>query len=63
MMKCKTNKPKMKAQMSFLLNNTGHRCFFSERVLYLRVGWLGCLLLVQRWIGLEGRSRRRELEH
>ena len=53
----------MKAQMSFLLNNTGNRCFFNERVLFLRVGWLGCLLLVQSWIGLEGRSRRRELEH
>ena len=54
------NKPKMKAQMSFLLNNTGHRCFFSEKVLLLRVGWLGCL--VRSWIGLVG-ERRRELEH
>ena len=53
----------MKAQMSFLLNNTGHRCFFSGRMLLLRVGWLGCLVLVQSWIGLEGGSRRRELEH
>ena len=62
MMKCKTNKPKMKAQMSFLLNNTGHRCFISERVLLLRVGWLGCPVLVRSWIGLVGESRR-ELEH
>ena len=52
----------MKAQMSFLLNNTCHRCFFSERVLLLRVGWLGCPVLVRSWIGLVGESRR-ELEH
>ena len=44
----------MKAQVSFLLNNTGHRCFFCERMLLLRVGWLGFLVLVQSWIGLEG---------
>ena len=52
----------MKAQVSFLLNNTGHRCFFSGRMSLLRVGWLGCLVLVQSWIGLEGEGGR-ELEH